>query len=277
MLFDIRGRRRRFIQVIYVFLALLLGGGLVLFGIGGDAQGGLGAIFGLDQNSGGTGNPDYDNQIESAQERLEVDPEDQAALLQLARFQFLAGNDATETDDQGRVAFTEEAEDRFQQATDAWERYLATDPRSPDDSAASLIFQAYSRLASTSELPDPQVLEGAQKTAAIIAEERPSVNSFLQLAAYSYFSGEVKAGDAAAEKAIAEAGDDVDEDALKSLKSQLKQIKQTGKALQAQIDATRPGEEDLENPLGGLGSTPGDPGAFDPNSVNGGGLPGGGG
>ena len=40
MLFDLRGRgRRRTVQVIYLTLALLLGGGLVLFGIGGDVQG----------------------------------------------------------------------------------------------------------------------------------------------------------------------------------------------------------------------------------------------
>jgi hypothetical protein len=35
MLFDLRGRRRRVVQVTYLMLALLLGGGLVLFGIGG--------------------------------------------------------------------------------------------------------------------------------------------------------------------------------------------------------------------------------------------------
>ena len=37
MLFDLRGRgRRRTVQVIYLSLAILMGGGLVLFGIGGD-------------------------------------------------------------------------------------------------------------------------------------------------------------------------------------------------------------------------------------------------
>src|SRR5258708_36962752 len=38
MLFDLRGRgRRRTIQIIYLFLALLIGGGLIFFGIGGGA------------------------------------------------------------------------------------------------------------------------------------------------------------------------------------------------------------------------------------------------
>ena len=51
MLFDLRSRgRRRVIKVIYTMLALLLGGGLVLFGIGGDVQGGLFDAF--SQNSG---------------------------------------------------------------------------------------------------------------------------------------------------------------------------------------------------------------------------------
>ena len=51
MLFDLRGRgRRRTVQVIYLSLAVLMGGGLVLFGIGGgtneslfDAIGGNGS------------------------------------------------------------------------------------------------------------------------------------------------------------------------------------------------------------------------------------------
>jgi hypothetical protein len=44
MLFDLRGRgRRRTIKIVYITLALLMGGGLVLFGIGGGGamQGGL--------------------------------------------------------------------------------------------------------------------------------------------------------------------------------------------------------------------------------------------
>ena len=41
MLFDLRGRRRRAVQATYLTLAVLMGGGLVLFGIGGDVSGGL--------------------------------------------------------------------------------------------------------------------------------------------------------------------------------------------------------------------------------------------
>ena len=41
MLFDLQVRRRRVVQATYLGLAILMGGGLVFFGIGGDVQGGL--------------------------------------------------------------------------------------------------------------------------------------------------------------------------------------------------------------------------------------------
>src|SRR3954449_7646968 len=42
MLFDLRGaHRRRVVKIVYIALALLMGGGLVLFGVGGAVSGGL--------------------------------------------------------------------------------------------------------------------------------------------------------------------------------------------------------------------------------------------
>ena len=62
MLFDLRGRgRRRTVQVIYLGLAIILGGGLVLFGVGtGSGNGGLLNAFG-----GGSNN--QSSQISSAE------------------------------------------------------------------------------------------------------------------------------------------------------------------------------------------------------------------
>ncbi|HEX8206984.1 MAG TPA: hypothetical protein VF587_13065, partial [Solirubrobacteraceae bacterium] len=76
MLFDLRGRgRRRTVQVIYLSLAILMGGGLVLFGIGGDVQGGLVDAF---SENGGTGNGQIDDLVESAEERTTANPRDPA-------------------------------------------------------------------------------------------------------------------------------------------------------------------------------------------------------
>src|SRR5256886_6259674 len=56
MLFDLRGRgRRRTIQAIYVTLAILMGGGLVFFGIGGNTSGGLFDAFKSGGRGGGGG------------------------------------------------------------------------------------------------------------------------------------------------------------------------------------------------------------------------------
>ena len=52
MLFDLRGRhRRRAVKFIYVGLALLIGGGLILFGVGAGSGGG-GLLNAATENSG---------------------------------------------------------------------------------------------------------------------------------------------------------------------------------------------------------------------------------
>jgi hypothetical protein len=66
MLFDLRGRgRRRTVQIIYLSLALLMGGGLVLFGIGGATSGGL-----VDAIQGGSGTQSADDVFEKRVEAL---------------------------------------------------------------------------------------------------------------------------------------------------------------------------------------------------------------
>ena len=54
MLFDLRSRgRRRTVQVVYLGLALLMGGGLVLFGVG--AGNGFGVILNAFTGNGSSG------------------------------------------------------------------------------------------------------------------------------------------------------------------------------------------------------------------------------
>jgi len=58
MLFDLKGKRRRVVQGVYLTLAVLMGGGLVLFGIGGGTNGGL-----LDAFKGGGGGSSGDKAL----------------------------------------------------------------------------------------------------------------------------------------------------------------------------------------------------------------------
>ena len=80
MLFDLRGRRRRVVQAVYLMLAVLLGGGLVLFGIGGDVSGGLVDAF----KGGGGSSVDsaLQDKVNKEEERLAKNPQN-AAVLQL--------------------------------------------------------------------------------------------------------------------------------------------------------------------------------------------------
>ena len=72
MLFDLRGRgRRRTVQAIYLTLAVLMGGGLVLFGIGGSVSGGLFDAVGL---TGGGGSSSSANEQLQKQEKAALLP-----------------------------------------------------------------------------------------------------------------------------------------------------------------------------------------------------------
>src|SRR5512142_1652340 len=84
MLFDLRSRgRRRTVQAVYLGLALLMGGGLVLFGVG--AGNGIGGILNAFT---GNGSGSSQKQVVSQQEKqalaaVKANPNDAAAWGQL--------------------------------------------------------------------------------------------------------------------------------------------------------------------------------------------------
>lgn len=259
MLFDLRGRRKRLIQVIYVFLALLLGGSLVFFGIGGDAPGGLGDAIGISPNSG-SGNSGLDSEIEDAEAALEANPNNQAALLTLARSQVQAGNIQLEEED-GQVVVTDEAASSYEASVAAWERYLAATKGKPRDTAevaavGTQVIRAYETLAFATD--DPVLiqrrLDGAVETLSLVTKENPNPNALFQLAAFAYLAGDEKAAEGAGKQALKE----VDDAGREALEAQLNTAKRQGKALQRQIKASESQGGDGENPLGDidLGSDP---------------------
>src|SRR5688572_12884483 len=93
MLFDIRGRRKRVIQVVYAALALLMA--LSLFTVVGPVS--LDGLLGTGGGSTDTSGV-FDDQIERLEKRLRQNPDDQAALVQLTQARFNAGNASIERD-----------------------------------------------------------------------------------------------------------------------------------------------------------------------------------
>src|SRR5919199_788467 len=132
MLFDLRGRgRRRTVQAIYLTLAVLMGGGLVLFGIGSSSNvsGGLLDALGLRGGGGGqsTANP---------LARVEKQAAPRVRANQLAA--------QGDNYDQRAGAFTAKGRRQLASAAQAWERHLALEPRKADSGVARLMLQAYS-------------------------------------------------------------------------------------------------------------------------------------
>src|SRR3954453_4890513 len=97
MIFALQGKRRRLVQATYLILAVLMGGGLVLFGVGsGDISGGLfDAITGKDSNSNSAVNSAVSKRIERDEKALKLNPKNQSALADLVRSHYqLATDDA---------------------------------------------------------------------------------------------------------------------------------------------------------------------------------------
>jgi hypothetical protein len=191
VLFDLKGRRRRVVQVTYLLLAILMGGGLVLFGIGGSVSGGLLDAF---KGNSTSSNSIVEDRIDENEKKVETDPKNAAALKELARDQYqLATQEADATG-----AFSDEGKERLAEADDAWQRYLDLDPKKPDPALAGLMLNAYGPTA----LNNPA--DGAE-AAEIVAAATPKADAaqaYLQLATFAAQAGQDRKADLAGQKAI---------------------------------------------------------------------------
>lgn len=233
MLFDLRGKRKRVVQVIYVGLALLMGIGLVGLGIGGSANGGIFDALGIGDGGGGQSASSINQeQIDKANATLETAPKDQSALLKLSRYEFLAGRDTDNVDPEtGQRTQSQASVGHYEKSVDAWQQYLATEPGKPDDEVATLAVQAYElTIDPTAPLGDDD-LSRLVKTAQIVADARPSFVTFEALTGYAYVAGEDEAAAAAAKRATALAASDAQR---KEIKQVVKQAKQSREAILAQ-------------------------------------------
>ena len=191
MLFDLRGRRRRAVQATYLMLAVLMGGGLVLFGIGGDVSGGL-----LDAFKGGGGGSSGDSALEDRvdrqEERLAKSPQNEALLQNLIRDYYSL---ATGQRESGTVGFPADAKDDLRKAGEYWQRYTQAVDGEPSADAARYALQVYD----VGALNRPKE---AQKAAAIIAQDSNDVASYLRLVSYAALAGDTRTADLAATKAV---------------------------------------------------------------------------
>jgi hypothetical protein len=195
MLFDLRGRgRRRTVQLIYLFLAVLMGGGLVLFGIGtGANQGGL-----LNAITGGGSSSSIDTtslakSVASVQAQAVAAPHDATAWDSYASSAATAGQEGLSATTGKYSPF---GLGELQQAAAAWQHYLSLNPPAPDIQLAQQMEAIYQ-----SGLNNLPAAVNAQEVIATASPTDPS--QFIILARLAYAAHQTHKGDLAAAKAVA--------------------------------------------------------------------------
>jgi hypothetical protein len=259
MVFDIRGKRRNVVKVVYAVLAVLMG--LSLFLVTG--AGSIGSLFG---GGGGSSNGAavYEEQATRLEHKLVKSPENPQLLAGLMRARLNAGNQLVEQTAEG-TKLTTETISQYQEASDAWTKYLKAEDE-PSAGTAALIVQPLVALAEagSSSADFEANVAAATEAQGIVAEKRPSLNSWSTLAIYTYFTFDFPAAKKAEAEAIKLAGSKAQretvENQLAEYNERARKVQKEFKALEVQNKQANKaaGKEALQNPLGGLGGNLGE-------------------
>jgi hypothetical protein len=220
MLFDLRGSaRRRTIKIVYITLAFLMGGGLILFGIGGGGALSGGLVDAITQSDGGGGGDDrFRDQEQRATAAARANPDDPARWAAVARARF---NLASVGVDQATGQFDEAGTAQLEAAGRAWEEHLKLAGDKPDSRVASLMVQAYSVLGQ---------FDKAAVAQEVIALDRESSGAYTQLAVLAYQANQLRKGDLARDKALKLTEPDMREALRGQLEGQRQQAAQSAAA-----------------------------------------------
>ncbi len=259
MLFDLQGKRKNFIRVVYVVLAVMFVVGFLGSGVGTSGSGG-GGFFDLFGFGGGSSSLLQD-QIDDAEQQVERAEltggkrAQRAALLDLAQanFTFASSAEGVDADAQG---YTEKGTQAATGGVDAWEQYLKTKPSKPDAGVAALAARTYSLLG------DPR---GALKAQKIVVEANPEAPvAWEELGLYAYANGDDDLGGEAQAKTLAL----VPKDQRNTVEAQLDTERKAGRTFHRDSEARErarreqgnDGDDNFGQPLPGQGgghSTPG--------------------
>jgi hypothetical protein len=193
MLFDLRGRgRRKTVQIVYVGLAVIIGGGLVLFGVGG-GFGGTGILNAVNSNEGSNA-ASFSSQIKKYEKLVRTDPSSVSAWEQLTTAQLHeAGGEAYVSGGQ----LTSKGHELFAATARSWERYLALNPPKPSVSLAKEMLRIFSE----EGLNQPAAAVAALQV--IVASEPSNASFYAALAQYAYKAHNTRVGDLATARALA--------------------------------------------------------------------------
>lgn len=263
MLFDLRGRRKRVIQVIYVLLAVIMAASLIVIGL----PGGINPFAGS-----GTVNLDAAEanleRAENLQTRLETEPNNENVVKELIRARFSAGQSLYSTDsDTGQPQITDEAVEQLELAAEAWTRYLRMSNNQPDPEVAQLMANVLFTLSQgstvaqfKSNVADAAAAQQFVADAAVREqrqEDGPSAwQQLTTLATYQLYAQEYEAAERTKQRALASTEDEAARRQInQTFNATERDARRVGQMInQAIRQARQDGGASLQNPLGSLGS-----------------------
>lgn len=262
MLFDLRGRRKRVIQVIYVLLALIMVASLVVIGL----PGGIGLNSG-NNNAGEDAAEISIKRAENLETKLQATPNNETLQKELVRARIAAGNNLFDTDDTtGQLTITPQATEQLELAATAWDKYLKQHGDNADPQLAQVVSGSLYQLASGATVAQFEsniaAAAAAQEIVAQAAEQEaknnngpPPIGQLANLAQLQYLAQNSEAAQASGERALAL----VDKEERNKLEAQLKSFKQTGAQVAKQLEAAKKqakqdGGKSLQDPAGSLGT-----------------------
>jgi hypothetical protein len=191
MLFDLRSRgRRRTVQGIYLGLAVLMAGGLILFGVGtGTGGGGLLNAF----NGGGNNQKQVVSQQEkTALAQVKANPNNAAGWGNLLQARWITATQAPDYN-ASTGTFTAAGKKELNGVATAWQHYTAL-TKNPDPDLAITAARAYAKLGNYS---------AAAKAWEVDTAANPtSPNGFECQAITAYAAKQTRIGDLASNKAL---------------------------------------------------------------------------
>jgi hypothetical protein len=231
MLFDLRSAgRRRTVKTVYLGLALLMFVGFVGFSIGSSGLSG-GIVDAITGNKGSGNGADVATKrlqanINAAARRTRTSPSDPAAWASLSRAHLQIAS-VGDNFDAAKGNYTAAGKRQLSAAGQAWDKYVALNPKKPDEGLARQMIQAYLSLNQAAKATSAQE---------IVTEVDPTQQTFTNLAILAYQANQTRKGDLAAAKAVSLAP----KKQQKNLKQQLAQYKSQSQIQQIQQSQPTP-------------------------------------
>jgi hypothetical protein len=180
------------VRVIYTGLALLMGVGLIGFGIGGGFGGG-GLLTAASKSEGG-GSTSFASQIKKYEKVTQRQPQNLGAWESLTKALLHEAGSEKYVTTAGTV--TGAGKLLFKRAAQAWTSYIALNPPKPNSELAQLMETVYGEGGLNEPAKEVEILQIA------VAARPTDAALFAALAEYAYKSHNVRVGDLAAARAV---------------------------------------------------------------------------